>query len=211
MDKVLKNANHINWLCKSSYAQLQDILKIRSSLDATTAQVIVQALVLSKLDYCNSLLTGMANYQIKKLQCIQNMTCRIITNLWKYDHITDSMKQLNWLRIKECIHYKLGLIMYKCKNNLAPEYLKELTPTNQNKRLLCSSTTGCIPPVFCKTSQIFKWHLPQWDQDYGIVFEIMSPHLDQWKPSNAGWRHIYSTHHIAKIMGWNIHPNNILK
>ena len=67
MDKVLRNAIHINQLCKLSYAQLGDILKIRSSLDTITAQVIVQALVLSKLDYCNSLLTGMANYQIQKL------------------------------------------------------------------------------------------------------------------------------------------------
>ena len=106
--------------------------------------------------YCNSLLTGMANYKIQKLQHVQNMGCRIITNLWKYDHITNSMRQLHWLRIKEQILYKLGLIMYKCKNNLTPEYLKALISTNQNKRVIHSSTSGYIPLAFWKNSQVFN-------------------------------------------------------
>ena len=66
------------------------------------------------------------------------------------------MRQLHLLRIKEWLQYKLELIMYKCKNNLAPEYLKALIPTNQNKRVLCSSTSGYIPLAFCKNSQAFN-------------------------------------------------------
>ena len=53
MDKHLKNIQHINKITSTAYLQLQGILRIRPSLNIKTAQVIVQALVLSKIDYCN--------------------------------------------------------------------------------------------------------------------------------------------------------------
>ena len=61
--------------------------------------ILVQALVLTKLDYCNSLLTGAAKYQLDKMQRIQNMACRITCNLAKFDHIRTCMADLHWLCI----------------------------------------------------------------------------------------------------------------
>ena len=58
MDSLLKNASHINNITSSSYCKLCDITRIRPSMDTKTAQLIVQALVLSNIDYCNSLLAG---------------------------------------------------------------------------------------------------------------------------------------------------------
>ena len=58
MDSVLKNSSHINKITSSSYCKLCDIARIRPSLDSKTAQLIVQALVLTNIDYCNSLLAG---------------------------------------------------------------------------------------------------------------------------------------------------------
>ena len=50
---------------------------------------ILQGLVISKLDYCNGgLLLGTSAHQLNMLQIVQNMLCRIIKNLRKYDHIT---------------------------------------------------------------------------------------------------------------------------
>ena len=66
-------------------------------------KIIIQALVLSKVDHCNSLLAGTAGYQLDKLQHIQNMACIIIINLRKYDHISENMMTLYWLRIHERI------------------------------------------------------------------------------------------------------------
>ena len=68
-----------------------------------TTKIIIQALVVSKLDYCNSLLTDTAGYQLGKLQCIQNIACRVITNLCKNDNISENMKTMHWLRIHERI------------------------------------------------------------------------------------------------------------
>ena len=114
MDSLLKNGSHINKITSSSYCKLCDITRIRPSLDTKTAQLIVQALVLSNIDYCNSLLAGSSQYQLDKLQQIQNMSCWVICNIRKHDHISSAMKNLHWLRIPERIAYKLCLLVYKC-------------------------------------------------------------------------------------------------
>ena len=75
MDNLLKNGPHINKITSSCYCTLRNIAKIRPSLDAKSAQLITQALVMSRLDYCNTLLAKSSKYQIDKLQHIQNMSC----------------------------------------------------------------------------------------------------------------------------------------
>ena len=61
MDSELRNNIHINKLCQFCYVTLQKIRAIQHKIDQPTCQIIVQALVLSKLDYCNSLLIGTTN------------------------------------------------------------------------------------------------------------------------------------------------------
>ena len=67
MDIFLKNGLHINKLTSTHYCMLCDIAKVRSSMDKRMARLIMRALVLSCMDYCNSLLAGTAQYQLDKL------------------------------------------------------------------------------------------------------------------------------------------------
>ena len=77
MDSLLKNGAHVNKITSSCYCKLCNIAKIRPHLDTKSAQLIVQALVLSNINYCNSLLVGSPQYQLNKLQHIQNMYCQV--------------------------------------------------------------------------------------------------------------------------------------
>ena len=95
-------------------------------MDEKTAQVVVQALVLSRIDYSNSLLMGSAEYQIDKLQRIQNMACRVICGVRKFDSISYHLKDLHCLCTCECIVYKICILMFKCYRGIAPKYLTEL-------------------------------------------------------------------------------------
>ena len=52
----------------------------------------MQSLVLSHMDYCNSLLLGTAKHRIEKLNTILCMACRVIYNKRKYNHISEDMK-----------------------------------------------------------------------------------------------------------------------
>ena len=100
-------------------------------------QVVLQALALSRIDYCNSLLMGWAKYQIDKLQRIQNMACRVICSVRKFDSISHHLKDLHWPCVHEQIAYKICILMFKCFRDIAPKYLTELVKfdTNHNRNL----------------------------------------------------------------------------
>ena len=156
MDKYLKNKDHINRITSSTYNILRTVHQSRSLLDKHTTKIIVQALVLSKLDYCNLLLLGSPEYQLDKLQCIQNMACRVIFQLRKHDHIMQHLKLLHWLKIRERIAYKIAYLIHNCKNNQAPVYLQELLPSKHHERPLRSSTTKYLNSDFCKNTHTLR-------------------------------------------------------
>ena len=56
VDKLLKNTSHINKTVSTTYCQIRNIQNIRSKLDIESTCTVVQALILSRLNYCNSLL-----------------------------------------------------------------------------------------------------------------------------------------------------------
>ena len=153
MDSLLKNGPHINKITSSCYCTLCDIAKIRPCLDTKTTQLITQALVLTCLDYCNSLLAGLPQYQLDKLQCMQNMCCWVISNIRKYDHVSPAMRGHHWLRIFERITYKLYLLVYKCCKNLVPKHLSDLFPSRASIRSLRSSKSDTIHKVYFKNNQ----------------------------------------------------------
>ena len=106
-------------------------------MDRKTVQVVVQALVLSRIDYCNSLLMGSAEYQINKLQRIQNMASRVICSVGKFDSISHHLKDVHWLHVHEWIAYKICILMFKCFRDISPKYLTELVrfDSNHNRNL----------------------------------------------------------------------------
>ena len=108
-----------------------------------------------KVDYSNSLLAGTANINLDKLQLIQNMACRVIFNLHKYDHVSDQLKSLHWLKVHERIVYKIACVVCNYMHGLASQYLINLLPSNPSKQTLRSSTPSafmCLPRI-CRTSQ----------------------------------------------------------
>ena len=62
--------------------------------------MLVNSLVISRLDYCNSLLYDIPKYQRDKLQRIQNTAARMITGARSSDHITPLLKSLHWLPVE---------------------------------------------------------------------------------------------------------------
>ena len=78
MDSDLKNKTHINKLMSTSHQSLKGIAKIRQLVDKETCQTMIQVLVTSRVNYCNSLLLRSTEALIDKLQKVQNMACCIM-------------------------------------------------------------------------------------------------------------------------------------
>ena len=87
---------------------------------------MVHALVMGRVDYCNTLLYGLPKNNINKLQRLQNMGARLITNTPRFCHITPVLCQLHWLPIGVRIKFKVILTTVKAIHGLVPYYIQNL-------------------------------------------------------------------------------------
>ena len=95
----------INNICQQSYYHLKNIGIIRSYINKKYSQLLVSSLVMSRINYCNSLLTGVSLNSITKLQRVQNQAARIVSYVKKHQHITPVLKDLHWLPVKQRIDF----------------------------------------------------------------------------------------------------------
>ena len=82
------------------------------------------ALVSSRLDYCNSLFRGLSCFSQHKLQSIQNTLSRIVTNHRKYAHVTPILKKLHWLPVKYRCIFKTATLVYKFLHGGSSSYFE---------------------------------------------------------------------------------------
>ena len=147
----LKMDSFVNNICRSASFSLYKIGQIRKYLDTKSTELLVHALIISHLDQCNSLLYGLPEIQLNKLQRIQNSAARLITLTRKYDHITPILHKLHWLPIKYRVIYKVLLITFKCLHEFAPIYLQELVKQYTPTRNLRSSSQVLLTPPLVST------------------------------------------------------------
>lgn len=139
-DNTLSMKKFIAQTCQSCYYQLRRISSIRKflTIDATTK--LVTSLILSRLDYCNSLLSGLPASSILRLQRIQNSAARLILKKKRTDHVTPLLQALHWLPVSQRISFKLSLLSYKCLHKSAPLYLCDQLHLYTPSRSLRSSS-----------------------------------------------------------------------
>lgn len=126
-DRHLDMRQHIINICRQCYFQLRQLRVVCRCLPKDVLRTLLHAFVSTRLDYCNSLLYGLPQRDIRKLQSVQNAAARLIGGLRKYDHITPLRRdQLHWLPIKERIEFKVAILTYKALHHLAPDYITSM-------------------------------------------------------------------------------------
>jgi len=133
MDAFIRNT------CRAAHYHLRNIGAVRNLLPTSAVIQLVHSLVTSRIDYCNSLLSGVPLYMTDQLQRVHNTAARIVTRS-NPEHITPVLESLHWLKIRYRIRFKILLLTYKCINGLAPEYLSDLVIPYCPKRVLRSAS-----------------------------------------------------------------------
>ena len=118
--------SHISHTCRTAYISIRQISTIRKYLTTQATKTLVCAFVLSRLDYCNALLSGCPQYLLQKLQKVQNSAARLILKAKKYDHAKPLLHKLHWLPIQARIEYKLSVHCHNFFFNESPHYLSSI-------------------------------------------------------------------------------------
>ena len=79
LDSVLSMDVQINNICKTAFFNLRNKAKIRKFLTHRQCEIFIHAFISLKLDYCNILLSGLQQSQINRLQHVQNLAARLLT------------------------------------------------------------------------------------------------------------------------------------
>ena len=119
---------------------LYSIRRIRPYLTTYSTQLLVQAMVISRLDYCNSLLASLPVCTIQPLQLIQNAAAHLVFNLPKFSHVTPLLRSLHWLPVVARIRFKSSDSGLCCSQQDGPSL-----PTGHHSGL----HTGSITPLCC--------------------------------------------------------------
>jgi len=144
LDAELTMKQHVSQVAKSCFFQLRRIRQIRRCVDQDTAMQLVCSLVLSRLDYCNVVLSGLPKSTLSTLQHVQNTAARLVLGLRSHDHVTQALQQLHWLPVELRIKYKLCLLMHMAHSGQCPSYLRDMvlpTATNNSRVGLRSGST----------------------------------------------------------------------
>ena len=104
----------------------------------------VSALILSWIDYCNSLYYGLPESTLKPMNRVFNLAARLVSCFPVYHHITPSLILLHWLPIKYRKIFKISVNMFKLKNCIYPEYLKSLIRSSTHNHYFILSITTLL-------------------------------------------------------------------
>ena len=123
LDVALSFDQHVLAVFRSCFFHVRSLNRVRSYLTRKAANRVAVSLILSKLDCCNSFLTGLPQTQIKRLQATESATARTVTKCRRTDHITPFLRQLHWLPVHDRTHHKVLYTTYLSVHGNAPLYL----------------------------------------------------------------------------------------
>ena len=149
LDENMNVVTHINKTCKAFYFHLYNIRRIHKFLTKEATETLVHALIMGRVDYCNSLLFGLPSIHLSKLQQIQNSASRLVCSVSRYEHITPVLFSLHWLPVYYRIRFKILLFTFKAIHGMAPEYICSMIKIKQGGRYNLRSNTeiSLQPPV----------------------------------------------------------------
>ena len=118
LDEKMKLEVHVNKIVSHCFKLLKDIGRIRNVISAKHTEMLVHAVISSRLDNCNSLFFNMGKSNTYKLQKVQNAAARLVARKRKRESISAVRKDLHWLDVESRVMFKLLLLVYKCINGV---------------------------------------------------------------------------------------------
>ena len=189
-DQRLTFENHVKAVCRTCYFHIKSLRVLRPSLDTGTAEIIGRSIIMSRLDYCNSLLAFTSKRNIHRLQMVQNQLARVVSGSGYRQSAAPILLSLHWLPVQRRIDYKVVNMVFKSRMNSLPEYLSRGLTVYTSVRPTRSSlqNTYVVPRVRLEvTKQSFSYAGAKLWNELPNVLRVRKFHILNLKNS---WKHI---------------------
>ena len=117
---------HFSNIARTCYFELCRLAYICTFLASTATATLVSAFILSRIDFCNSLLFGSTHDVTSHLQRIQNYAAGVILHIPSSSSITTHLRSLHWLPVKVRSTYKIVCLCYHGHSSTAPSYVTDM-------------------------------------------------------------------------------------
>ena len=159
MDRDLSMNSHISKMLQAGFSAFRQIRSIKKCLSYELLRTLAVALILSRIDYCNTLLAGLPEKQLCRVQSLINTTARLTTGTRKFDHINPVLKKLHLVKVRDRVVYKILLLRFKCRLGYGPKHISErlilISEIPERRKLRSSDSTNLYVPK-SKMSSIGK-------------------------------------------------------
>ena len=124
IDENLSFKDHIEYLEKKISPKIAVIHRLRHLLPSDCLNKIYLAIIQSIFDYCLTVWGNSSKQNLMSIQRLQNRSARAVTGNFDYNSsVSNMLNDLKWMNINQRFTYFLGILVYKCLNNLAPDSL----------------------------------------------------------------------------------------
>ncbi|XP_062824300.1 uncharacterized protein LOC134295487 [Anolis carolinensis] len=149
LDPLLTIEAQVSAISRTAFFHLRQARGLALYLSRDDLATVIQAMVISRLDYCNALYIGLPLSVIRKLKLVQNAAARLLAGALMRCHITPILLQLYWLPIEHWIAFKVMVLTFKALHGLGPMYLRDrLTPYQPQRSLRSEDQDPLEVPSF---------------------------------------------------------------
>ena len=197
IDQTLSMKEHVSHLCRATYLEMRRISLMRPYLTQNATAQLVVSFILSRLDYCNSILAGLPSCLTDRLQKIQNNAARLVMQKSKKDHVTPLLRKLHWLPVIFRSKFKIAVLAYRFFHDSLPPYLSRLLTHYQPPRNLRSTSENFlkVPRRKLKTfgERSFSYQAP-------VIWNAL-PSEVRSAPSLASFKSRLKTYYFVQAFG----------
>ena len=119
---VVLYLSHVYKTCQKPGA----LKRLSEFLPSQLLNKLYQSNIQSIIDYCCTVWGHSGSGNLSKLQIYQNRAARIVCKYCDHDiHGIDLVRYLGWHTVEDRIKYFTSVLMFKCLNNIVPEYISD--------------------------------------------------------------------------------------
>jgi hypothetical protein len=151
IDSCLDFSKHVGEICSAAFLQLRTIRRTRPCLNRAATIQLCNTLVLSRIDYCLTILNGIKAKDLERLQRVLNAAARIVFRCSRTTHTSPLLKKLNWLNMQQRRTFHTACWLHKILHSGAPSYISCEVHRYQHERTLRSNSENLLVPAVGRT------------------------------------------------------------